>query len=406
MEDRLTLRARWVAPVDRPPIHDGQLVVEQGRVANVARRQACDGPVQDLGDVVLMPGLVNAHTHLEFSDLTRPLGQPGISLSAWIRQIIGERHRSDRRAEPSIAAGLSDSLLCGVTALGEIATGDVSRYASSRRPRLTLFQEAIGFSAGRVESVAADVLRRLEATPGDLNSAIVGISPHAPYTVHPELLQRLVDVAVARDLPLAMHLAESQEELQLLADGTGPLRQLLEDRSMWDPDAIPRRTSVLDYLQTLARAPRALVIHGNYLTTDEIALLGRQRATMSVVYCPRTHAYFQHAAYPLPQLLAGGARVALGTDSRASSPDLNLLAEMRAVASRFSAIAPEEIVRMATIEGAVALGLDRLLGSLAPGKFADLAAISCDPASSDPYEAVVAPDSTVRGVWLRGQPIS
>ena len=128
-----------------------------------------------------------------------------------------------------------------------------------------------------------------------------GISPHAPYTVHPGLLKRLVALAVEKKLPVAMHLAESREELELLATGTGPFRDLLVDRSMWDTEAIPLGSTPLDYLRTLAEAPRALVIHGNNLSDEEIGFLAAHRERMSVVYCPRTHAYFGHDPYPLEQ---------------------------------------------------------------------------------------------------------
>src|SRR5262249_30721246 len=146
-----------------------------------------------------------------------------------------------------------------------------------------------------------------------------------------------------RDLPMAMHVAESRAELQLLRDGTGPFQELLEERSMWDPEAIPRGSKPLDYLQMLSEAPRSLAIHGNYLDDEELQFLGLHRDRMSLVFCPRTHAYFFHPPYPLGRAIAAGVRVALGTDSRASNPDLSLLAELRHVMQSHPWIDPHQV---------------------------------------------------------------
>jgi cytosine/adenosine deaminase-related metal-dependent hydrolase len=388
-------------PVDGAPIAGGYVSVAEGRIAAIGAADPHFGPVEDLGDILLMPGLVNAHTHLEFSTIERPLGEPGIGLPAWIRLVIGERNRRDRDPQAATAAGLLESLASGVTTIGDIATLPSASHASSDlRPQTLAFQEAIGFSAGRVESVFADVQRRLDEA-----QAPAGLSPHAPYTVHPRLLERIVQLAAARGAPVAMHLAESREELELLEIGGGPFRKLLEERSMWDAGAIPPGTRPLDYLRRLAEAPRSLVIHGNYLSQSEIEFIAQHRQWMSVVYCPRTHAYFGHEPYPLDAMRAAGVRVALGTDSRASNPDLSVLGELRHVAMTFPNIASAEILRMATMDGAEALGLDGEMGSLVVGKRGDLLAIPCDPTDSDPYTALFGSTSEHCRVWIGGREV-
>jgi cytosine/adenosine deaminase-related metal-dependent hydrolase len=260
-----------------------------------------------------------------------------------------------------------------------------------------VFHEAIGFSAARVESALADVERRLAAGP-----ARAGVSPHAPYTVHPRLVERLVELARARGAAVAMHLAESREELQLLATGDGPFRELLEERSMWDGGTIPRGWRAMDYLHRLAAAPRALVVHGNYLAADEIEFLGGRHETMSVAFCPRTHAYFEHERYPLDTMLRAGVRVALGTDSRASNPDLSLLRDVRFAAAQFPGVSPEAWVRMATLEGARALGREPEVGSLGVGKRADMVALAWE-SEDDPYRAVAEDTAWPVGVWIAGK---
>jgi cytosine/adenosine deaminase-related metal-dependent hydrolase len=398
-----SLRARWVVPVDRPPIAGGFVTTAEGRIADVGAGPPPSGPVEDLGDAALLPGWVNAHTHLEFSDLAKPLGQSGMSLPAWIRLVISERKRRDHQAEAAIAAGLAESHAAGITTIGEIRTG-VGGFKLADdcpiRPRVLAFQESIGFSAQRVDSAFADVRQRLLRT-----AAPAGLSPHAPYTVHPALLDRIVELAIERGAPVAMHLAETPEELRLLATGDGPFRDLLEERGMWDGAAMPRGSAPFDYLRRLAAAQRALVIHGNYLTGEEIAFLGARRSSMSVVYCPRTHAYFGHAAYPLEAMRSAGVRVALGTDSRASTPDLNLLAELRCAAGEFPRVAPADWVRMATLDGADALGLGGQIGSLTPGKRADIVAVTCEPAA-DPCAALVSGEGGVARVWIAGREVA
>ncbi|HYO25470.1 MAG TPA: amidohydrolase family protein, partial [Lacipirellulaceae bacterium] len=185
-----------------------------------------------------------------------------------------------------------------------------------------------------------------------------------------------------------------------LDSGDGPFRDLLDDRSMWDESTVARGSRPLDYLRRLAAAPRSLVIHGNYLAQDEIAFVAARRESMSIVFCPRTHHYFRHEPYPLPQMLAAGVRVALGTDSRASNPDLDMLRELRFAAQRWSAVSPEAWLRMATLDAAAALGLAASAGSLEQGRRADLVAVPCPGA--DPYEQIVGGASPVAAVWLAG----
>jgi cytosine/adenosine deaminase-related metal-dependent hydrolase len=394
-----TLRARWVLPIDQPPIEGGYVGVAGERIVAVGRTDPAISAVTDLGHVVLMPGLINAHTHLEFSALPKPLGTPGASLPDWIRLVIADRNRGDRKPQAAIAAGLRESLAHGVTTIGEIAAAPPTFYASAEsRPKLLQFQEVIGFSAGRVDSAFDDAQRRLEST-----SSSAGLSPHAPYTVHPLLLERLVRLASTRNVPVAMHLAESREELRLLKTGDGPFRELLEERSMWDREAISTSSRPLDYLKMLAEAPRSLVIHGNYLADEEIEFIAGRRDRMSVVFCPRTHGWFGHEPYPLEVMLQAGVHVAVGTDSRASNPDLRLLAELRSIAIAFPSIAPAQIVQLGTLNGAMAMGLAEHVGSLTPGKLADFAAMPMNEAGLNPYEQLLRGPMAPSAIWLAGQ---
>lgn len=400
----LHLRARVVFRVDLPPIEDGVVTIEGERISEVGTTAGSDELI-DLGDTALVPGFVNAHTHLEFSYLRQPLGRPGMSLVDWIRLVIAERRRADFSPNPQ--RGVLESRASGVTTIGDISTSAQTLYDASHFDA-THFHEVIGFSRARAESAMIALTERINFQPTANNLYIrQGFSPHAPYTVSPKLLVALIWIARRFDWPVAMHLAESRDELELLSYGTGTFQALLDERGMWDPNAIPHGSRPLDYLRMLAEAPRALAIHGNYLDEEEIQFLASHRDRMSLVYCPRTHAYFFHPPYPLEQALAAGVRVALGTDSRASNPDLSLLEEMRHVSRTHPRINPQQVLRMGTLDAAEALGRSREVGSIAATKLANLVAIPL------PTNATLKPDELLQAafadellpaaIWIRGQ---
>jgi len=397
------LKARYVFPVTREPIPDGLVTIQGERIVAVGRETPA-GQVRDLGNVAIVPGLVNAHTHLEFSNLPEPLGEPGIAMTDWVGEVM--RFRRGARYDPreAVTGGLRESAICGTTLLGEIAQPDspVSPFETAP-PETTVFLELVAPTPDRVDP-AIDLAHRHLESAGRSAGWLPGLSPHAPYSVHPRLLRHAVGLSQHSRVPIAFHLAESREEMEWLGRGTGPFRELLQRLGAWHPEAFPGGRRPLDYLRELAGAHRALVIHGNYLDDEEIAFLADRADRMAVVYCPRTHAYFGHAKHPLTKLLEAGATVALGTDSRASSPDLSVLAEMRFVARGYASIRPDTVLQLGTILGARALGRDHLLGSLEPDKRADLAAIALpDRQVSDPHELLFDSELPVVAAWHQGR---
>jgi cytosine/adenosine deaminase-related metal-dependent hydrolase len=397
-----TFRARYLFPVTSQPVPDGLLSIADGRIVAVGRRPGV-GPVEDLGNVAVLPGLVNAHTHLEFSDLSEPLGTPGMAFVDWIRQIIDLFRQERSASRRSIERGLRECMQAGTTTLGEIAQpGWPAEVFEGVALEATVFLELIAPTLQHIGPL-------LELAPQHLQAADPsgpwrpGLSPHAPYSVLPQLLRAAVSLSATACVPIAFHLAESREELELLRSGGGPFRDFFDQLGTCDPKLFGRGTRPLDYLHTLAAAHRTLIIHGNYLDEEELAFLADQVGQMSVVYCPRTHAYFGHDPYPLEQMLAAGVRVALGTDSRASSPDLSLWAEMRFVVERYPAVGRDVVLQLGTINGARALGRDREVGSLEPGKYANLAVVPLpDHDAADPHELLFASDRPVVATWLRG----
>jgi cytosine/adenosine deaminase-related metal-dependent hydrolase len=406
---RQTIRARWIFPVDRPPLENAIIEIVDGRIAAVTDSR--EPATTDLQNAAVIPGLVNAHTHLELSDVAQPL-QPPAPFTSWLRSVMAHRRARPADADASsrvVRNGAREALLTGTTLLGDIVSADWTEVADLYDgPRRVNFLELLGLSSDRIPTqvtLARAHLERGAITPAgaQLETHIPGLSPHAPYSVHPDLFNQLVRLAQEFKAPLAVHLAETRAELELLDLGTGEFVDFLRGLGVWLPTDFPGGMRIPDYLRSLATLAHPLVIHGNYLSVFEIDFLARCE-TISVVYCPRTHAFFGHTPHPWRQLLARGVNVALGTDSRASNPDLSLWNELLYLCRQYPDVAPETLLEMGTIRGARALGLADELGSLTPGKSADLAIVSLPVMdSSDSYELLFDPASRVTGVVCRGR---
>lgn len=399
---RIAYRARYVFPMDGPPFEGGAVVVEGDRIVAVGRGHAAD-EVRDLGNVAILPGLVNAHTHLEFSDVTDPLGAAGMPLPQWIRKVILFR-RSAQRAADAIERGLRESARAGTLAVGEIAQpGYRSECFHNALSESVVFLELLALSEERATEKLREARQHLARTAEPTGTIIHGLSPHAPYTVRWDLFEHAIDLSREHQVPVAFHLAESREELRLLQSADGPLRDLFDELGFWVAGAIPRDARPLDYLRALSSAPRSLIVHGNYLDDEEIAYVAAHAERMSVVYCPRTHAYFGHTEHPWRRMLASGVNVALGTDSRASNPDLSLLAEVRYQWRQAATVDAATLLHMATLSGARALGLDAQIGSLTPGKLANLTILPLgDQTGRDPHVLVLECDSSPSAFVWRG----
>ena len=232
------LKARYVFPVGGPPIRDGVVGVCGERIAAVGACGAVDSQgAVDLGNVAILPGLVNAHAHLDFSDLAQPLGAVGIRFVDWVRRVIQFRRESVGMDRRPVERGLQESLAQGTTLLGDIAQADWSREQVAASPvETTVFLELIAPTADRV-AAAMSMARSHLVEARTASHWHAGLSPHAPYSVHRDLLRGVVELSAAERIPVAMHLAESPEEMQLLRHGTGPLQELLTELGAWEPSA-------------------------------------------------------------------------------------------------------------------------------------------------------------------------
>ncbi|MEM9589100.1 MAG: amidohydrolase family protein [Planctomycetota bacterium] len=377
----------------------GWIVLSGGRIHSLGQGScSLSGKVENLGDVAILPGLVNAHTHLEFSDCRQPIGKPGTPLQTWIGQVIRSRgQRSADQTREAIAAGLAEAVGSGTTLIGEISTPveakpDATWLASNQTCQLVSFAEVLGLSPERGNE-------RLSAAESFVrNHESAGYSPHAPYSTPWHLIQQAVHRAVRDDCGVAMHVAESPDERPLIQDGTGPFAESLRQLDLWRDGLFPWASGdYCDLIRLLAQAKFALIVHGNDLNAREIECLG-QHPNATVVYCPRTHAFFGHRPHPVRQLLDAGINVALGTDSRASNPDLSLWGEVQWMLAHRHDVTPMQVLELATQRGAQALGLADQYGTLTPGKSANLAvlptaAVTLEQLIDDMANRVVTPHS-------------
>lgn len=434
--DALRIQTKFCIVSPTQVLHSAQLVVRHGRVVEVVQRSPHRSDI-DLGETVLMPGLVNAHTHLEFSDLHEPL-PPGANFPAWITQVV--RYRAEQQARDASAdslgrqkhgthdaerpatlqephdqlSGLQHALLTGLQEAfqtGTVLLGDIvsapwmpSDYPCATRfledatsrfdefavetlshsqtidvwrehiqpvmvPRVLPFTELIGMMPER----CAESCQWSRATQGGPRSDLQldsGVSPHAPYSLH------FPTVAAALDhLPtatrVAMHVAESREELQWCEHQSGPFRAAFERLGLLTSGSPP---SIMQCIELLTRFKYAMLIHGNYLNRNQIERI-TAAGNIAVVYCPRTHVYFGHAPYPLNALHTAGVPVLLGTDSRASNPSLSLWDEVTTAAKLHPHCSPSQWLESVTLAPARALGVDDDFGSLQVGRWASVVAM-------------------------------
>lgn len=389
MGSELVLTGRWVFPVSSPPLAGGTVAIDSGRIVGVEPKGARTADA-DLGNVAIVPGLVNAHTHLDLSGLRGRLPPSG-DFVGWLRGVVA--HRRQRSTGLADAKnGLAEALRFGTTLIGDIAAVGATYPLLAGAPCWSVvFHELLGLPGGRAMTAWRSAMDWLNAHP-DTDRCRTGLSPHAPYSVH----QALIRAGAAIGVPLQIHLAESLAELELLDHRAGPFVAFLRELDVWEPDGLP--PSVDWVVWQTARSPTALLAHGNYLNPDSI--IG---PNATIVCCPRTHAAFGHLPHPFRQFLGRGVRVALGTDSLASNPDLDVLAEARFIHERYPDFPGDRLLWMATQSGAEALGLGDVTGSLEPGKSADLVALPLpDEDAADPHALLFATDGPRRTMW-RGE---
>ena len=388
--------AAWVVPIEGEPIRDGWVMVDGGRIAALGRRAANDAtPGVELGDVAVMPGLVNAHTHLELSYLRDQIA-PASTFTAWARAIIAERRKAHPLKDPAVAAAIDaaieESLRCGTAVVGEITNTLFVTFDKLAQSPLAavVFWELIGFNLegadfDAIVTQALDDLGDLPAT----EKVRASLAAHAPYSVAP-LFFRAIKKAVDRMpfVPSSVHLAENVEEVELLKTGGGPWKTLMKDIGSWNQAWTAPGVGPVQYLDDMGFIDdRLIVVHGVQMLPADLEKLRQRGATL--VTCPRSNVHTGAGVPPIVDFYASGVRIAIGTDSLASSPDLNVFSEIATLHALAPSVPAASLLESATIQGARALGFDADYGTIEPGKLARLLAIDVPPGTGDVEEYLV-----------------
>jgi cytosine/adenosine deaminase-related metal-dependent hydrolase len=402
------LAARWVIPVDSAPIERGAVLVgADGRISAVGPDPLVprphDVPAVEFGDAVILPGLINTHTHLELTGFAARV--PEREFAAWIRR-LRELKTTRTPAEYVEAAqrGLAECYAAGVTTVADTGdSGAVIRVLAEARGSGLAYQEVFGPHPAQSEESLAGLRERVRELESLATARVrIGVSPHAPYTVSGPLFSAVAAWARAEGLPLAVHVAESLAEKQFLLAGSGPFAEA------WLARGIPLPLSVgVTPVEWLAQhgvlSERCLCIHAVQVNPTDIRRLAESGA--AVAHCPLSNLAHGHGVAPLAALLEAGVRVGLGTDSEVSVGRPDLLAETRAVGTQ-AGLNAEDLIELCTLSGARAIGLDAQTGSLQPGKWADCAVIRVPGGHSNPAELVLRSSaSDVLGTYVGGREV-
>lgn len=374
--------ARWVVPVSAPPMVDGVVAVEGEVIRYVGGRgNAPAGELIDLGDALLTPGLVNAHTHLELTAMRGFLED--LAFRPWIVRLTQARIAVLNRDHllSSAKAGIAEGLLAGITTYADTCESGVSLQAMREMGvRGVMYQEVFGPDPDQCEASIAGLRAKIDALRlSSTPLAQLGVSPHAPYTVSDSLFTATARYAEQEGLPMAIHLAESEAESALVCDGSGPFAEAWRARGLPAARRAESPVRLLDSLGVLAVRP--LLVHCVTVDREDIGRLALHDC--AVAHCPVSNAKLGHGIAPLRQMLEAGLRIGLGTDSVVSNNRMDILDEgrmaalmSRALERRFDALPAWQALDLATRGGARALGLERTIGTLEVGKSADLAAFS------------------------------
>lgn len=388
VQPRRLLRAAAIADAAGVQAAPGAVLVEVDRIVAAGTPQSigpvADAIVEDHANSIIVPALANAHTHLDLTHLgPRPFDG---DFTTWVDAVRTGRARSDEDIAESVRAGVRLSLAGGVAMVGDIAG------VRSVVPTITLRQSGMAgvsffeiFGMGRAQSAAIDAMRSAAGSIPHLERGVrLGVQPHAPYSCGPEVYR----AAASLGLPLATHLAETRDELEFVDRGLGPLADMLKRIGIWDDSITGFGVHAIDHIiQLLTRRP-FIAAHVNYIDDRHMTTLAKSPVT--VAYCPRASAYFGHLDHRYREMLAAGVNVALGTDSILcldTADRISTLDEMRLLHQR-DGTGALDLLCMATINGAQALGIRESLATLAPGPSAGLLALTIDPPMTTASEAL------------------
>lgn len=408
----LLLRARLVLPVSQPPIANGAVVITGEHIAAVGKWKALRTewacPSLDLGEVMLLPGLVNAHCHLDYTEMAGEFTTPRC-FTDWIKLITTTKSQWGY-------SEFAESWLKGAKMLvrtGTTTVGDIENLAlllpevwQATPLRIISFLEMTGVKSRRKpKTILDETVGFLRSLPAGRCRA--GLSPHAPYSTVPELIRLSAQTAHSEGWPITIHVSESGEEFEMFMRGKGGMFDWLK-RNERDMSDCGLGSPIRHLERCRALSSNLLAVHVNHLARGDAALLARRK--VSVAHCPRSHAFFRHEPFPWRSLRRAGVNLCLGTDSLASmykprrhDIELDLFEEMRLFARVHNNARPRTVLRMTTVNAACALGMKREVGQISKNAFADLIALPFSGKSSRAYDAVLSHTGPVLASMIDGQ---
>ena len=412
------IKADWVLPVTSPPIKDGIVLTDGKAIKAVGSgKELSKFPYDEIIDCsgkIILPGFVNAHSHLELTGFRGKI-KKGLPFTDWARKVVSIRKDiTENEIATAIKDGLDELILSGVTSVGDFSqTGITARILREKGLRGTVFLEFVGFNPEQKD----EKLRQLkELLNYEIDSKLIthhsslitvnfGIAPHAPYSVSKELLKESYSFAQEKRLPLSIHISEMPEEVEFIKNGSGSMKDLLIDFGVWNDSWIPPQTTPVQYLHNLRILKGTTGIHLNIVTEDDISIL--KENNVSVVYCPGSNRWFgRNWKYPLREFLNNDINVAIGTDSLSSNEKLNMFHEMRVVKENFPDLENNIILKMATVNGAKAIGFGGEIGEIAIGRKADIIGIDIkDSSFNNPIEYVINKAEKVSFSMINGEVI-
>ena len=407
----MIVRARTVVTMDGPPIENGAVVISGNRILDVGKfpeisERHSGQELVDLGEQALLPGLINAHCHLDYTCLRGKI-PPQKSFANWIRAINAEKAKlSEQDYLASIADGFAEAKRFGTTTIANLTAFPELIPQVNPPIRTWWFAELIDVrNPNRTSDLvepAIDAMKRARDSGGG-----IGLAPHALFTASANLYRRCEEIAQCENILLTTHLAEAREEMSMFHDASGPLYEFLKSigRDMSDCG----HETPFAWFAKIAGAPAGrtlitewIVAHLNELAESDFELLEESTSKLHVVHSPRSHAYFGHSRFPFERLRSLGFNICLGTDSLASNEDLSLFAEMRAFQRSEPAFSPKEVLEMVTGNAALALGKPQALGRIHANRFADLIAIPCSE-TADVFEEILEFDRPVDWMMVAGK---
>lgn len=385
----MLLAARYVLPVAAPHIENGAVLVRDGRILEIGELDSLhaahpDEPVRDFGLAALMPGFVDLHTHLEYSAMRGLVDD--LPYAEWKLQVMEkERALSREDWEDASMLGALEALRSGITTVGDITdSGSSTRAVISSGMRASVYREVQTMDRTRISGVMDAARQDIADWSEAADPALVriGIAPHSAYSCHPQLFREVSDFAIETGTPVATHLAGSREEYEFVKYGSS--RLAFEYRQKWGADIpwLPTGVSPVEYVLQwgLMDVPELLAVHCTQIDDDDIDVIADR--DVAVAFCPRCNAKLGMGVLPLRKLLYRGVRVGIGTDSPASNNTMDMFDEMRiglliqrAVDAHEQFHVARKFVKLGTLDAARALRIDDVVGSLEPGKAADIIAV-------------------------------